>query len=222
MPIAEGISFTDKVWRMLQGRRLRAAEREVVERTLRLLDPDPHPDAVARASQREAWLTGEALVQEGDVGTDLFMVLDGQVSVEVGDRTVEQMGVGEVFGEIGLLAHAPRSATVRALGRVIALRIPEEVVDETLRAALWEYVGERRFLNLPFAPVHDEELRRRWWLNARHAHMGAGDFHAGADWLFVYDGELRVDGQLLRAPALGQGGDLQLEQPARFALLPEP
>ncbi len=222
MPNSTAVRFSDRVWRFLQGKRLRDAEREVVVRTLRLLDPSPKPDSVTQASQREAWLTGEALVEEGDIGSDLFMVLDGTVEIVVGGRVVERMGPGEVFGEIGMLARAPRSATVRAQGRVVALRIPEDAVDDSLREALWEYAGERRFLNLPFAPVADADARRRWWMNARHAHLGAGDIHAGAPWIFVYHGTLIVDGQQLHAPSLGEGGTLHLDGPARFALLPEP
>ena len=72
---------------------------------------------------------GTVLVRQGDVADAFFVLLEGSVDVsrKVGDdpdvflRTLE---AGASFGEIGLLKHVPRTATVRAQSDVRVLRVP--------------------------------------------------------------------------------------------------
>jgi CRP-like cAMP-binding protein len=59
---------------------------------------------------------GRALTREGASGHEFFVVLDGHVSVEIGGRTVAQLGPGDFLGEIALIDGKPRSATTRAVG----------------------------------------------------------------------------------------------------------
>jgi len=58
---------------------------------------------------------GEDLVTAGQSGIAFFVVLDGELSVEVDGREVGRLGPGDHFGEIALLVpEAKRTATVRA------------------------------------------------------------------------------------------------------------
>jgi len=62
---------------------------------------------------------GEAVVQRGEAGASMFLILDGQVAVNgrnpAGQRVVlARLGKGECFGEMSLLTGEPRSATVRS------------------------------------------------------------------------------------------------------------
>ena len=58
---------------------------------------------------------GEVVVAEGDPGHEMMVVLDGSAAVTRGKRKLRELGVGAVFGEMSLLDHEPRSATVTAL-----------------------------------------------------------------------------------------------------------
>jgi len=215
-------TVADRIWRRLQGHRLRPAEHELVRRTVRALGEPEGASHLELSGRREAFLTGEALVECGDAGRDLFILLEGDVTVELGSRVVEHLRPGQVFGEIALLGDGTRMATVRAIGRVVALRVPPDAVDGPLRTRLWEYAAERRFMDLLDAPVPDDDARRLWWMEARHAKMQPGTYEAGAPWLFVYDGQVEVDGRLQVGPALVRGGALKVLTPARLALLPTP
>ena len=57
---------------------------------------------------------GAVLVEQGRVGQECYVILDGQASVYVGDEHVTTSGPGSMVGEMALLEHKPRNATVVA------------------------------------------------------------------------------------------------------------
>jgi len=56
----------------------------------------------------------DTIVEEGDEGDELFIVLTGQVRVHSGDAVFTHLGPGEHLGEMALVDKAPRSASVSA------------------------------------------------------------------------------------------------------------
>jgi CRP-like cAMP-binding protein len=54
------------------------------------------------------------IVQEGQAGTRMYIVLEGTVAVFLGGKVVERLGAGGVFGELALVEQQPRMATVSA------------------------------------------------------------------------------------------------------------
>src|SRR4051812_31992132 len=57
---------------------------------------------------------GRVLGREGDIAYEFFVIQDGTATVEVDGQHVVDLGPGEWFGEIGLLAADRRTATVTA------------------------------------------------------------------------------------------------------------
>jgi CRP/FNR family transcriptional regulator, cyclic AMP receptor protein len=57
---------------------------------------------------------GQVLTREGQSGSELFIVLEGEVEVRKGDRVIATRRPGEYVGEIALLDRRPRTATVVA------------------------------------------------------------------------------------------------------------
>ena len=56
-----------------------------------------------------------ALIVEGESGDEMFVFLAGSAAVVLrGGRKVATLGPGDVVGELGVLGHAPRNATVTA------------------------------------------------------------------------------------------------------------
>ncbi len=72
--------------------------------------------------------TNEPIVREGDIGLEMFVIIDGTVQVTqhdvVGERMLRTMSRGDAFGEIALMRRQPRSATVDAIENVSVLAIP--------------------------------------------------------------------------------------------------
>jgi CRP-like cAMP-binding protein len=65
---------------------------------------------------------GKVLIREGRRGQEFFVLLDGAVDVTKADERINQLGPGDFFGEIALIApSAVRTATVTASTDVEAL-----------------------------------------------------------------------------------------------------
>lgn len=79
-------------------------------------------ERMARIGQRHTYEPGQDIVTKGEVGGGLFVILSGQATVEIGGTT-HTLGPGEFFGEMALLAGAPRSATVTATETVEAMSL---------------------------------------------------------------------------------------------------
>ncbi|MSO78843.1 MAG: cyclic nucleotide-binding domain-containing protein [Acidimicrobiia bacterium] len=62
---------------------------------------------------------GRELTTEDQIGHEFLVVLDGEVDVLIGDKVIASRGPGEFFGEIALLNHQPRTATVRTKTPVV-------------------------------------------------------------------------------------------------------
>lgn len=57
---------------------------------------------------------GAVLMDQGDVGTECFLVLDGEAGVTASGQHVATIGAGSVVGEMALVGHKPRNASVVA------------------------------------------------------------------------------------------------------------
>jgi len=66
------------------------------------------------------------IVERGQTGVTMFIIIDGQVSVSLEGRELSRLGPGEVFGEMALLTGEPRQADVTALVPVSCLEIDRE------------------------------------------------------------------------------------------------
>ena len=78
-------------------------------------------------SEALAFEEGEIVVEEGEVSPYFYGIAEGTVSVSLGEEGkevyVNSLGPGEVFGEAGLFMSVQRTATVRAQGPTVILRI---------------------------------------------------------------------------------------------------
>src|SRR5262249_29699893 len=70
---------------------------------------------------------GERLVEQGQPGTELFVLLDGVLDVEIDGAVVAQVGSGAILGEKAVLGDGHRTATLRAVrsSRVAVIRADE-------------------------------------------------------------------------------------------------
>jgi CRP/FNR family transcriptional regulator, cyclic AMP receptor protein len=57
---------------------------------------------------------GKVLVRQGDTGQECFVVAEGKAKATIRGKGTAVLGPGSFFGEMSLLDHGPRSATVTA------------------------------------------------------------------------------------------------------------
>lgn len=57
---------------------------------------------------------GKVLIQEGRSGRECFVIADGEAAVLIGGEEVARLGRGDIVGEMAVVDHEPRSATVVA------------------------------------------------------------------------------------------------------------
>jgi CRP-like cAMP-binding protein len=92
-----------------------------------------HLNKVAALGRIRRFQKGVTIVAAGESGDALYVVLEGEVSVQRRRLPAITRGIGSVFGEMALLDGGPRSATVVARGSVACLTISRSGFQKLLR-----------------------------------------------------------------------------------------
>ena len=69
---------------------------------------------------------GEAIFNAYDMGSEMYIVVDGEVELTIDSKVLEVIGPGQPFGEMALIDQAPRVATAIAKTRCKLIVIPEK------------------------------------------------------------------------------------------------
>ncbi|MGI8755244.1 MAG: Crp/Fnr family transcriptional regulator [Acidimicrobiales bacterium] len=76
---------------------------------------------IAKASNEVTIAPEQVLVDQGDAGREAYVIIDGTATVKRNGRKVGNLGPGDAIGEMALLDHGPRTATVTADTAMTAL-----------------------------------------------------------------------------------------------------
>lgn len=79
-----------------------------------------HLAQVSRLATRIDFPAGKVLAREGETGHEFIVILEGEVEITHDDQVIATRGSGSYVGEIALLEHRPRTATVVAKTAVSA------------------------------------------------------------------------------------------------------
>lgn len=74
---------------------------------------------------------GDTLVEEGEPGDELYLLLDGVLAVEVDGEEIAEIGPGAIVGERAVLEGGRRTATMRARTRCHVAVFSAEHLDRT-------------------------------------------------------------------------------------------
>ena len=86
---------------------------------------------LAFTSQRLTFAAGQDLFRLGDMGDSAYIIISGEADVLVDKEGTEvavaKAGKNEIVGEIAILCNVPRTATIRAVTELTALKIPKDL-----------------------------------------------------------------------------------------------
>jgi Cyclic nucleotide-binding domain len=113
-----------------------AAESELERELSRLVMHDQ------KTLARRALAEGETLVEQDEPGSELYLVLDGMLDVEVDGEVVAEVGPGAILGVRSSMEGGLRTATLRAVTPCRVVVIPRSELDQAEMAAI--AAGQRR------------------------------------------------------------------------------
>ncbi|WP_028551989.1 cyclic nucleotide-binding domain-containing protein [Paenibacillus sp. UNC451MF] len=157
--------------------------------------PETELENAASTMETVCFPEGEWLMHEGAEGHDCYFVLDGKVQVHtrslIGKQVVlAELGYGALIGEIALIRNEKRTAGIRALGEVMALRLDRTAFEKLADAS----------------PYFHESLTYAAELRMKH-----GLLRKASIWSAIPDSELRGLAEITVRRNVLQGETILLE-----------
>src|SRR5262249_49746778 len=115
-----------------------AQEYELLRRVPLVAEIEPAKlKMLAFMSGRVGCADGKFLCRQGDPGDAAYLIIEGEVEIVLegtaGPLTLATIGANEIVAEMAILCDTTRNASVRAKGRVVALRISKELFMRMVR-----------------------------------------------------------------------------------------
>ena len=111
---------------------------------------DDQLDDVLNSSSLLQCEPGDHIIEEGSIDSRIYVLLSGELEVRVGSKKVAAITrIGEVFGELALVNHDKRLASVIASTKAVCLAVDQKFLqdihpreeDPDFHAALYEFVA---------------------------------------------------------------------------------
>ncbi|MFC2114611.1 cyclic nucleotide-binding domain-containing protein, partial [Bacteroidota bacterium] len=87
---------------------------------------------IANILQEERVDEGQTIFNKGDMGTCMYIISEGEISIHDSDLTLAVLKNRDFFGELALLDPEPRSASAKAIKDTLLLRLEQEAFYELM------------------------------------------------------------------------------------------
>jgi CRP-like cAMP-binding protein len=112
---------------------------------------------IAQVTQPLSVEAGRPVVEQGEPGAELYLIVAGRVEVARDGRSITHLDAGQYFGELAVLDNAPRGSTVTAVTSLELLVLGQREVA----AVLDEWPGvSRKMLTALAARLREAERDR--------------------------------------------------------------
>lgn len=135
---------------------------------------------LAFTSQSLTFEDKEIIFNAGDRADCAYVIMDGEVDIiaetDGGEVVAGTLKKNELFGELGVFTNAPRSAALRARGKLVAMRITDELFLKLLAENPEVALDVMRQLSMKLTRRHHqyEELRREYDRLGRGVNANSG------------------------------------------------
>ena len=124
--------------------------------------PEGQLAALIPSLEEVALKDGDTFIEEGDTANELYIVISGEVRVDIGNKSVARLGPTTIIGEMAVLNEDSRTASVTAMGDTRLFCLKGEHFFELVFDHV-ELIGELILLltkrQLPPEPMRSMELR---------------------------------------------------------------
>lgn len=113
---------------------LSTIEKIIILKTVNIFSEIPDDELAELASriQEVEVAAGDSIIKAGELGTSMYIVVNGKVRVHVGNREVTVLGERAVFGELAALDPEPRSASITALEDTLLFSVDQDTLYELM------------------------------------------------------------------------------------------
>jgi len=102
---------------------------------------------VASIAREVTYPAGFGIIQQGEHGDHMFLIVDGEVLIQRGETPLNKLGSRDFFGEMSIIDGEARSASATAVTDCLLLRIDKEDFQELLSTYNSAAVSVVRALN---------------------------------------------------------------------------
>jgi CRP/FNR family cyclic AMP-dependent transcriptional regulator len=94
--------------------------------------PKEELQTIARSCNEVSFNEGEWIIRQGDVHSAVYVIVEGEVAVVIGDEDRRVLSTGSFFGEVSVLLGEPASASIVTRTPLRCLVIPGAEVQTFL------------------------------------------------------------------------------------------
>jgi CRP-like cAMP-binding protein len=92
----------------------------------------PQLERIAHTYDEDMFGEGQRVLRKGMSGSGLYVILDGEARVTLGERELARLGRGEFFGDVSALLDTPPVSDIVAATALRCLVVPREEVERFL------------------------------------------------------------------------------------------
>ncbi len=96
---------------------------------------------------------GDIVFRKGDLADGMYLILDGTLGVTVNIKLLAQLKKGDFFGEMGLIAAAPRMATIGIISEKASVLFISKIAFDKIKTKI--------------SPQNQKEILRRVLINLK-------------------------------------------------------
>ena len=92
----------------------------------------PQLERIAHTYDEDMFAEGQRVLRKGMSGSGLYVILDGEARVVLGERELARLGRGEFFGDVSALLDTPPVSDIVAATTLRCMVVPREEVETFL------------------------------------------------------------------------------------------
>lgn len=109
-------------------------EKVIILKSIELFSEISESDLLAVSMEFETveYDANKVIINQGDIGTTMYIVISGEVNVEINDHIVTTLGEKSIFGELSVFDPEPRSATIKTTEKTVLFKIESDIMYDLI------------------------------------------------------------------------------------------